>query len=196
MIYVFSYVASYIIVILTITVLFEHVKQTYIERRFDIQRDLWQLLHPKHFVNVLLIHHMECSGREREIVNVLTIMRHGLTFNKSNSVMQGSNDDVDTLSSLEYFAPHAKSEVSLIKPLETKKSSDIFQSFKNDCSTIVPKFILIEGAPGMGKTILCKEISYQWAKQCLLKDTELLFLIHLRDLAITNIKHLKELVHY
>ena len=139
---------------------------------------------------------MECSDREREIVNVVTIMRHGLTFNKNNSVMQGSNDDVDTLSLLEYFAPHAKSEVSLMKPLETNKISDIFQSFENDCSTIVPKFILIEGAPGMGKTILCKEIAYQWAKQCLLQDTELLFLIHLRDLAITNIKHLKELAHY
>ena len=139
---------------------------------------------------------MECN-REREIVDIATIMRHGLILNKSSSVMDGSDDSVSTLGLLEFYAPHTKSEASLIKPLETSKISDIFNSFvKNNGSTIVPKFILIEGAPGMGKTMLCKEIAYQWAKQCLLKDTKLLFLIHLRDLAISNIKHLKDLVHY
>ena len=174
----------------------QHVKKFYIESRFNIQKQVWQLLHPKHFVNVLLIHHMECSSREREIVAVATIMRHGLAFNKVNSLMDGNDDNVNSLSLLEYYAPHTKPDRNL-EVIETNRISDIFKRFqKNDNSFIIPMFILIEGAPGMGKTILCKEIAYQWANQYLLKDTKLLFLIHLRDLAISNIVHLKDLIHY
>ena len=110
--------------------------------------------------------------------------------------MDGNDDDVNSLSLLEYYAPHTKPDRNL-EAIETNRIADIFQPFQeNDNSSIIPKFILIEGAPGMGKTILCKEIAYQWANQCLLKDTKLLFLIHLRDLAISNIEHLKDLIHY
>ena len=68
---------------------------------------------------------------------------------------------------------HTKVKKSL---KHTNDISDIFQPFTSTAGlTINPKFILIEGASGMGKTTLCKEIAYQWAKQKLLKDTKLLF---------------------
>ena len=164
----------------------EHVKQIYINTRYSIQRDMWQLLHPKHFVNALLIRHIECS-REREIINVITIMKHGLTSNKGNL---GISDKANTLSLLE---THAKAESAI----QTNEISDIFQQFETkECIVTIPNFILIEGAPGMGKTTLCKEIAYQWAKQCLLKDTKLLLLIYLRDPSMSKIKNLKDLIHY
>ena len=135
---------------------------------------------------------MECS-REKEIIDVATIMRHGLALNKQ---MKDRSDNANATGLLKYFKIHNESEEKL-KSIKTCKISDIFQSFKSkNGSTIVPKYILIEGAPGMGKTTLCKEIAYQWAEQHLLKDTELLFLIYLRDPAVANIKHLKDLVHY
>ena len=118
---------------------------------------------------------MECSSREREILAVATIMTHGLAFNKGSSLMDGRGDRVNELSLLEYCAPHSIPERNL-KAIETNRISDIFQPFKkNNSSCIIPKFILIEGAPGMGKTILCKEIAYQWAKQCLLKTPSCFF---------------------
>ena len=167
----------------------------YIKGRYIIQGNMLQRLYPKHFVNVLLIHHME-YGREKEILDVATIMRHGLTFNKNNLLMDDIRDNADTLDLLEHFATHTKSEGNF-KSIKTNTLSDIFQSFKNnDESTIIPKFILIEGAPGMGKTTLCKEIAYQWAENSLLKDTTLLFLIYLRDPTISKITQLKDLVHY
>ena len=135
---------------------------------------------------------MECS-REREILDVATIKRHGLTLKKK---MSDSSDNDYAQGLLKYFTTSNKSKETL-KSIKTNKISDIFQSFTNNngCTTI-PKFILIEGAPGMGKTTLCKEIAYQWAKKCLLDDTKLLFLLHLRDLPILNMKSLKDLVHY
>ena len=156
---------------------------------------MWQLLHPKHFVNVLLIQHMECS-REKEILDFATIMKYGLKVNKKNLTIGNSSDNDSTSGFLEYFATCNKPKETS-KSIKTNNILDIFQPFKNnDGSTTVPKFILIEGAPGMGKTTLCKEIAYQWAKQCLLKGTKLLFLFYLRDPAISNIISLKDFIHY
>ena len=62
-------------------------------------------------------------------------------------------------------------------------------------STVEPKLILIDGAPGMGKTALCKEIAYQWAKKKLLTDTKMLFLLFLCDPAIQKVHDLKDLIH-
>ena len=42
-------------------------------------------------------------------------------------------------------------------------------------------FILIEGAPGIGKSVLLHEISYRWANKKLLQKFELVLLICLRD---------------
>ena len=138
---------------------------------------------------------MECS-KEKEIFDVATIMRHGLTLKRDDILTGDISDNNYTPGLLEYFATSIKSE----KHSELNESnviSDIFKPFKNnDGTTTVPKFILIEGAPGMGKTTLCNEIAYQWAKQSLLKDTKLLFLLHLRDLDISKIKILKDLIPY
>ena len=155
---------------------------------------MWQLLHPKHLVNVLLIHHMECS-REKEILDVTTIIKYGLTLNKNNLLMGVSSNNDYTSGFSEYFATFSKCEKTS-KSIKTNMISDIFLPYKNnDDSTTIPKFILIEGAPGMGKTTLCKEIAYQWADQCLLKDTRLLCLFYLRNPAISNIKSLQDFVH-
>ena len=95
----------------------------------------------------------------------------------------GNSSDNDRF--LKYFATCNK----LKETSESIKPIVFFQSFKNhNGSTTVPRFILIEGAPRMDKTTLCKEIAYQWAEQCLLKDIKLLFLFCLRDPAISNIK--------
>ena len=139
---------------------------------------------------------MECNSREKEILDMATIMKHGLTSHKNSLLVDGNIDNTNPLVLLEYFTTDGKSEGSL-KPIETNKISDIFQPFETkDGLTTIPKFILIEGAPGMGKTTLCKEIAYQWAKQSLLNDTKLLLLVYLHDPAISSIKHLKDFIHY
>ena len=58
------------------------------------------------------------------------------------------------------------------------------------------KIILIIGVPGIGKTILSKEIAYQWADDKLLSKKEIVLMLFLRDPAIQKITELKHLVHY
>ena len=79
----------------------------------------------------------------------------------------------------------------------TKDITEIFKQQNSDThSTAAPNFVLIEGAPGIGKTILSKEIAFQWANKVLLTEKFLLFLIFLRDPDVRKIKSLKEFVAY
>ena len=74
--------------------------------------------------------------------------------------------------------------------------SDIFAPNPSQDKNAMPNFVLIEGAPGFGKTILSREIAFQWACENLLHDKHFLFLLHLRDLQILQIKSLDQLICY
>jgi len=56
--------------------------------------------------------------------------------------------------------------------------------------------ILIEGEPGIGKTILSSEIAAQWADRALLDDKALLFLLFMRQPETKNISNVKSLVEH
>ena len=62
-----------------------------------------------------------------------------------------------------------KEVAEILAPLET--SSD-------------PQFVLIEGAPGIGKSLLLKQIAYRWATKEIFKKFKLVLLLCLRDPAI------------
>ena len=59
-----------------------------------------------------------------------------------------------------------------------------------------PYTLLIEGAPGIGKTVLAKEIVFRWANGILLKSERLVFLIYLRDPKTKKIYNFESLLHY
>ena len=69
----------------------------------------------------------------------------------------------------------------------TKNITDIFAADPTDLTetdtssttVIAPKCILIEGAPGIGKTVLAKEIAYQWATNEILTEIKIVFLLYL-----------------
>ena len=71
----------------------------------------------------------------------------------------------------------------------TKSISDIFKFITVPTSN--GKILLIEGAPGIGKTVLSKEIAYQWATGKLLNSVKFLLLVFLRTLSgkIKSINH-------
>ena len=58
------------------------------------------------------------------------------------------------------------------------------------------KNILIEGDTGIGKTTLCKEICYQWAKNNLFTNSKLVLLLLLHDPNVQKISSVHQLVDY
>ena len=82
----------------------------------------------------------------------------------------------------------AVEKLSSYHPRVTKRITDIFRSSEMS--------ILIEGAPGIGKTVLAKEIAYCWANGEILADIKLLILLFIRDPDLHCVNSLNELVHY
>ena len=87
---------------------------------------------------------------------------------------------------------------------ETKNSNDdmnitieenIVSIFLSNNSNKRPQIILIEGAPGVGKTMLMEEIKYLWATEKILQDKKMLLLLSLHDLEIDQIEHIKDLFY-
>ena len=60
----------------------------------------------------------------------------------------------------------------------------------------LPKSILIEGAPGIGKTILLKEIAYRWANGIILDNARMVFLIYLRDSRFQSVTTISKVIQY
>jgi len=168
-----------------------HLREWYKQSRFrapdDGTEDIWKLLYPEHFVNGLLIKHHKRRG-EKEISKVASIMRDGLMkfFDKSLSCVP-----------VHEKAAHLQDDDLYCKKFETLQISDMFNPIHCDNGAVInPKMILINGAPGMGKTTLCKEIAYRWAKRLLLNNNSLVFLLFLCDPAVQRIYDLNDLVHY
>ena len=156
----------------------EHLQAEYKETRYVSSKDDWPPDQPKHFTSVALIQYKEKSSKQ-DNENVYTLTREGI---KSFINFKPANDSYASVS----FTKTSK---------QTKDVAEIFKPVESSVYTI-PKTILIEGTPGIGKTVLCKEIAYQWATKQLLVDKSLLFLLMLRNPGVQKLKSLLELAEY
>ena len=145
----------------------------------------WPPNQPKSIVSVALIHY---KGKRTRQELLAIAQRH-----KDGSIA------IDQIMSSSSQTPAAKKQ-RLDHSRVTKDIADIFTADPMDQtedSTDLnkpPKRILIEGAPGIGKTMLAKEIAYRWAKKELLQNIELLLFIYLRDPRLREVKSIKDLV--
>ena len=61
---------------------------------------------------------------------------------------------------------------------------------------VLPKFVLVEGAPGVGKTTFSWEACRKWAKGEILQDYKIVILVRLRDLSVRKATCLVDLIQY
>ena len=110
---------------------------------------------------------------------------------------QRENDKI-----IHLLASYRYNEGNLDKVLQDQPLSNTISYNRKDISGLFPAnldssyLLLIEGAPGIGKTVLSKEIAYQWAKNKLLNSKRLVFLLLLRDPEILKLSSIKDLTQY
>ena len=166
-------------------ILHNNLCETYEVTRYKPVGAEWPPNQPKSIVSVALIHY---KGKRTRQELFAIAQRH-----KDGSIA------IDKLTSSSSQAPVAKKQ-RLDHSRVTKDIADIFtadpmdQSEESSDLNMPPKRILIEGAPGIGKTVLAKEIAYRWANKELLQNIELTFLIYLRDPRVRKIESTAQLI--
>ena len=133
------------------------LKRRYISSRFSSSVDEWPPYQPKHYTTLAFIHN---KGKFTDAVRFFVAQELAVAGN-INATQLSSRSNLNTNM--------------------TKNISDIFLPVMASDVSFVDLHILIEGAPGIGKTVLTKEIVYQWAKNELLTSKKLLFLVFLRE---------------
>ena len=163
-----------------------HVKAIYKATRFTVPKDTWPPEQPREFTPLVLLHH-EDEHSMRDVTIVTEALHSGaicdvISATSSKPIaMQPSLHHHDKLGDA-LKASKTTTEVSeILAPLEVSDN---------------PQTILIEGAPGIGKTILLKHIAYSWAEQGILQKYELVLLVYLRDPTVQKMSSLKELFQY
>ena len=160
----------------------DHLQKCYINSRYSPTVDEWPPYQPRHYTTLALIHHKDkCTDAA-----VISVTQELAVAGKIQPKVEGLTSSGDTISQ----TPNIYSNT-------TKNISDIFVSVTaSDRLTINPCIILIEGAPGIGKTVLAKEIAFQWANNKLLSDKKFLLLLFLRECNFKSMVSVENLVQH
>ena len=148
----------------------DYLRKEYIQSVFQFEPNEWPPYKPKYYTSLALICFKECHS-ESKVISVTQEL--AITGNITGPLK-----------------PNLSGNKSYL-------SKDISELFKPDfMSSVAPNFVLIEGAPGIGKTVLSKEIAFQWANHKLLKLKSLVFLLYLCDPNLKAIYSIQNLMHY
>ena len=156
------------------------VRQFNIRERFNADEETWPPDQPQNFIPLVLIHHQgQHSMKQATAVAQL--------------VQAGDIDQV-TLSASNHFSdPKCRESIqeALDRSIITRELTEILAPLEQ---TKDPQFILIEGAPGIGKSVLLKEIAYRWGNKQLLKTFKLVLLVPLRDPTVRQVVSVSDLL--
>ena len=163
-----------------------NIKAIYKATRFSVAKDTWPPEQPKEFTPLVLLHH----EHEQSMEHVTAITKALNTGAISDVISATSSDPLVIQPSLH----HHDKLGEVLKACKT--TTDVLQILAPLEINDKPQTILIEGAPGIGKTILLKHIAFSWAEQEILQKYELVLLVHLRDPTVQKMSSLKELFQY
>ena len=172
--------------VIVVSQLSGNVKAVYKATRFSVAKDTWPPDEPMEFTPLVLLY----RGDEQSITQVTMITK---------DLHRGAISDVVSATTGEPIVKHPglHSHDELGEALKASKATtDISEILAPLEVSDKAQTILIEGAPGIGKTILLKHIAYSWAEQGMLQKYNLVLLVQLRDPTVQKMSTIKELFQY
>ena len=163
-----------------VSILSEMVRQFNIRERFNTDEETWPPDQPQNFIPLVLIHHQgQHSTKQATAVAQL--------------VQAGEIDQVALSASNHFSDPKCRESIqeALDRSVITRELTEILAPLEQSKD---PQFILIEGAPGIGKSVLLKEIAYRWGNKQLLKAFKLVLLVPLRDPTVRQVVSVSDLL--
>ena len=170
-----------------VTILSNRVSQINVQTRFMVDDNTWPPGKLTCFTPLLLIHHQDGHCTPQQVTAMAELMYKG-DIGKVASVTDERSTVEHKIDCHEKF--HKMLDTS--RSSATKEIEEILALLEKSNESA---FILIEGAPGIGKSVLLKEIAYKWAKEQLLKMFKLVILISLRDPSLQRINSVSDLLH-
>ena len=160
-----------------------HLVDVYKRTRFSPKQHLWPPNQPKLFKNLTFLHH-DSHFKQKKLSHVAARYRHII---KPCSTEELNHD----IKNSPMFKELEEMHLSNYKSNTTKNIADLFAHEEN----LKLRSILIEGAPGVGKTEVVKQVAYLWAKSELLCDMKLVFVLYLRDPIVHSLKSIENFIH-
>ena len=157
-----------------VAILSKRVSQINVQTRFMVDDNTWPLEQPTSFTPLLLIYY-KGTRTPKQITAMAELMSSG----DIDKVALVTGEQSSMKHEKVYTSTATKEINEILAPLEKSKKS---------------AFILIEGAPGVGKSVLLKEISYRWANKELIQKFELVLLICLRDPSLQQVQSVDDLL--
>ena len=153
------------------------------QTRLRVDEEAWPPEQPKTFTPLVLIQHQGHLNLKQstEIAKFVEQGNIDKVVSSSSGIPKHHHklDSHEALQEILNTSKVTKEVAEILAPLETG----------ND-----PQFILIEGAPGIGKSLLLREIAYRWGKQEILQKFKLVLLICLRDPAVHQMSLIDDLL--
>ena len=164
-----------------VAILSNRVRQINTQTRFMVDDDVWPPEQPKSFTPLLLLHYQGHRIPEQ----VITMTELTCTGNIGKVALVTSDQSCVKFK----LDSHKKFQRLFDTSRATKEINEILVPLEKSASVI-----LIEGAPGIGKSVLLKEIAYRWANKELLQKFQLVLLVSLRDPSLQQVKSVGNLL--
>ena len=166
-----------------VTTLSKRVREVNIQTQLRVDEEAWPPETPKTFTPLVLIQHQG----HRNLKQSTAI---------AEFVERGHIDKVVSVTTADTLPkrPKLDSHEPLQEVLDTSKvTKEVAETLAPLDISDDPQFILIEGAPGIGKSLLLKHIAYRWSKQQILQKFKLVLLICLRDPAVQQMTFIDDI---
>ena len=156
-----------------VAILSNRVSQINVQTRYMADKNTWPPEELNTFTPLLLVHYQGHHTPE-QVTTMAKFMYTG---------------DIGKVTSVNGIVEHLK----LDSDKKFQKLLAVSTATKEENSEEL-RFVLIEGAPGIGKTVLLKKIAYRWGKKLLLQNFELVLLVCLHDPSLLQIKTVDDLL--